>query len=50
MELGQLFWLFLMLSALHPLLQKRMLELARTRLITRIEKKRKSRVILLVHR
>ena len=44
------FWLFLMLSALQPLLKQRMIESARHRLINKIEKKRKSRVILLVHR
>ncbi len=44
------FWLFLMLSALQPLLKQRMIESARHRLISKIEKQRKSRVILLVHR
>jgi ClpP class serine protease len=45
-----LFWIFLMLSALQPVLKQRMLENARQRLIARIEHKRGSRVILLVHR
>ena len=44
------FWLFLMLSALQPLLKQRMIESARHRLINKIEKQRKSRLILLVHR
>jgi len=45
-----LLWLFFMLSALQPLLRQRWLEAARQRLIARIERQRKSRVILLVHR
>jgi len=45
-----LFWIFLMLSALQPVLKQRMLENARQRLIARIERLRGSRVILLVHR
>ncbi len=44
------FWLFLMLTALQPILKQKMIESARQRLIAKIEKKRKSRVILLVHR
>jgi ClpP class serine protease len=43
-------WLFFMLSALQPVLRQRWLEAARQRLIARIERQRKSRVILLVHR
>ena len=45
-----LLWLFFMLSALQPVLRQRWLEAARQRLIARIERQRKSRVILLVHR
>lgn len=45
-----LFWIFLMLSALQPVLRQRMLENARQRLIAKIERTRGSRVILLVHR
>src|SRR5437764_6337052 len=45
-----LLWLFFMLSALQQLLRQRWLEAARQRLIARIERQRKSRVILLVHR
>jgi len=44
------FWIFLMLSALQPVLRQRMLENTRQRLIARFEHKRGSRVILLVHR
>src|SRR6266852_4650649 len=47
---GDLLWLFFMFSALQPVLRQRWLEAARQRLIARIERQRKSRVILLVHR
>ena len=45
-----IFWLFLMLSALQPVIKQRLLEASRKRLIARIESERHSRVILLVHR
>jgi ClpP class serine protease len=48
--IGQIFWLFLMFSMLQPVLRQKMLEAGRMRLMNRIEKKRASRVILLVHR
>jgi ClpP class serine protease len=48
--LFDLFWLFLMLSALQPLIRQRLLEASRKRLIALIERERKSRLILLVHR
>jgi len=44
------FWLFFILMTLQPLLRQRFLEAARQRMIEKIEKKRGSRVILLVHR
>lgn len=44
------FWIFLMLSALQPILHQKMIEAARQRMIARIERKRKSRVIVLIHR
>lgn len=50
MGIMEIFWIFLMISALQPMLQKRYLESMRTRKIAQIEKKRNSRVILLVHR
>ncbi|MCX8071708.1 MAG: ATP-dependent Clp protease proteolytic subunit [Candidatus Binatia bacterium] len=50
MSFGDLFWLFFIFSALQPVLRQRLLENARQRLIARIEKRRGSRVILLVHR
>jgi ClpP class serine protease len=49
-DVGQIFWLFFILSALQPVLKQKMLENARQRLLARIERRRKTRVILLVHR
>ena len=43
-------WLFFMLSALQPIIKQKLLEASRKRLISLIERERKSRVILLVHR
>jgi ClpP class serine protease len=45
-----IFWLFFMLSALQPIIKQRLLEASRKRLISLIERERKSRVVLLVHR
>jgi ClpP class serine protease len=50
MSINDLFWLFLMFSALQPVLRQQMLNAARARKIARLEQQRKSRVILLVHR
>ncbi|WP_459890329.1 SDH family Clp fold serine proteinase, partial [Desulfothermus okinawensis] len=50
MTFNELFWLFFMIAALQPILKQRLIESARQRLIAKIEKKRNSRVILLVHR
>lgn len=50
MDLGWLFWIFFILSALQPAFRQRILEASRQRLIARIEARRKSRLILLVHR
>ena len=47
---GDIIWMFFVLSALQPVLKQRFLEASRQRLIARIERQRKSRVILLVHR
>ncbi len=46
----QLFWLLLIISALQPWLQQKMLAEMRFRVMQRLEKKRKSRVIALIHR
>src|SRR5213082_565009 len=45
-----IFWLFVMLSALQPVIKQRLLEASRKRMIGLIERERKSRVVLLVHR
>src|SRR3979409_2045684 len=50
MSIGDLFWLFFMFSAIQPMLRQQMLEAMRARKISRLERDRKSRVILLVHR
>src|SRR3984957_4422939 len=50
MSVGDIFWFFFMFTALQPALRQRMLEAMRTRKIAQLEKKRNSRVILLVHR
>ena len=44
------FWIFLIIIALQPIIRQKLLENARIKLIAEIEKKRNSRVILLVHR
>ncbi len=45
-----IFWIFLMLTALQPLLKKRLLDSSRARVMRRIEQSRGARVIALVHR
>src|ERR1700694_6036289 len=50
MDPMQIFWLFFMLAALQPVITQRLLEATRKRLIARIERNRRSRVVLLVHR
>jgi ClpP class serine protease len=45
-----IFWLFFILAAIQPIIQKKLLEAGRQRMISRIERSRNSRVILLVHR
>ena len=47
---GDLIWLFFVFSALQPMLKQQYREATRRRLIAKIERERKSRVILLVHR
>jgi ClpP class serine protease len=47
---GDILWMFFVFSTLQPVLKQRLLEASRQRLIAKIERKRKSRVILLVHR
>src|SRR6202162_3068366 len=50
MSFGDLIWLFFIFSAIQPMLQQKMLEAMRVRKISQLERARKSRVILLVHR
>ncbi len=50
MNAMDLLWLFFIFSALQPVIQKKVMEAMRQRKIAEIEKKRGSRVILLVHR
>jgi len=45
-----LFWLLLIISAMQPWLQQKMLAEMRLRVMQRLERKRKSRVIALIHR
>jgi ClpP class serine protease len=50
MTAGDILWLFFLFSAFQPWLKQQYLEGSRQRLIAKIERQRKSRVILLVHR
>jgi ClpP class serine protease len=50
MSMGDLVWLFFIFSAIQPMLRQQMLEARRVRKISQLERERKSRVILLVHR
>ena len=50
MGIGDLLWLFFVLTALQPVIKQRLLESSRQQLIAKIERRRGSRVILLVHR
>jgi ClpP class serine protease len=50
MDLRNIFWFILLFMSIQPLLKQRMLEFTRVRLISILERKRNSRVILLVHR
>jgi ClpP class serine protease len=50
MDIMTIFWIFIMLTALQPVLKQKLLENARQKLIAALEKKRGSRVIMLIHR
>jgi ClpP class serine protease len=50
MSLGDIFWVFIMLSALQPMLRQWTRDTMRMRKIAQLERERDSRVILLVHR
>src|SRR3989338_543473 len=49
-NLWNLLWLFLIVSAVMPMIQARLIELARLRFLRRLERQRGSRVITLIHR
>jgi ClpP class serine protease len=49
-SLFDLFWVFLIVSSLLPVLQKRLLDAKRHRVMQQLEKKRDSRLITLIHR
>lgn len=46
----EIFWLFIILIALQPLIKQKVMEFARKRVLLKMEQKRSSRMILLVHR
>ncbi len=50
MSFLDILWLFLIFSALQPVLAQRLLEAKRYKVLSIIERKRKSRVITLIHR
>jgi ClpP class serine protease len=50
MSVGDIFWLFFMFTAIQPVMRQRLQEFARMRKIARLESKRDSRVVLLIHR
>jgi ClpP class serine protease len=50
MSTSDLFWLLLLIAAFYPLFKLKFLKLSRKRLLDRIQQKRGSRAILLVHR
>src|SRR5437867_8067061 len=50
MGIGEILWLFFMISALQPVLRQKMLEASRLRVLHRFENARRSRVIAPVHR
>jgi len=50
MDIFFIFWLFLMIISLQPVIRQKMLESSRLRLMGKMENERKSRVIVLIHR
>ena len=50
MGIAEILWLFFMFSAIQPVIQQKILEASRLRLLRRFERSRKSRAIALVHR
>jgi ClpP class serine protease len=50
LSIFDVFWFFLILASLQPVLRQRILEASRARLIRALERRRHSRVIALIHR
>jgi len=50
MSFLDLFWIFFMITSLQPVIRQKMLEAARVRTLRRLEQRRSSRVIALIHR
>jgi len=50
MNVMDFFWIFFMITAIQPIIRQKFLEASRKRLLSVIEEKRNSRVILLIHR
>ena len=50
MDFFALIWLFFIISSLQPIIRQKMLEMERLRLLEQLEKRRNSRVIVLIHR
>ncbi len=50
MDWSALFWWFILLTSFTPMLKQQLLEAQRRAVLVRMEKKRKSRVITLIHR
>lgn len=50
MGMTEIFWIFIILTSLQPVLRQKLLNMNRLRVLTRFEKSRGSRAIALVHR
>jgi len=50
MDFISLLWIFIIISSLQPVIHQRMLEIKRLQLLSKMEHKRNSRVIALIHR
>ncbi len=50
MSVLDFFWIFFIISSLQPIIRRKMLQASRVRIFRRLEQKRNSRVIALIHR
>ncbi len=50
MDFLSLLWLFIIISSLQPVIRQKMLEMERLRMLERVERRRNSRVIAMIHR